>query len=79
MADDTRTAETCSSRAPWNGGKLTDQTRESVTAWIAHGKLPPDGFLFPRRVHQLPHLKTRHYARLVNRWVAMIGLDPAEE
>ena len=58
--------------------ELTDQARESVAAWIAHAKLRPDGFLFPSRVHQLPHLTTRQYARLVNRWVAMVGLDPAD-
>jgi integrase len=56
----------------------TDQTRESVAAWITHAKLRPDGFLFPSRVRQSPHLTTRQYARLVNRWVAMVGLDPAD-
>ena len=39
-----------------------------------------EGFLFPSRVCQSPHLTTRQYARLVNRWVAMVGrgdsLDP---
>jgi integrase len=29
-------------------------------------------------VRQSPHLTTRQYARLVNRWVAMVGLDPAD-
>jgi hypothetical protein len=57
---------------------LTDQTRESVAAWIAHAKLRPDGFLFPSRVHQLPHPTTRQYARLVNRWVAMVGLGACQ-
>ena len=58
--------------------ELTDQTRESVAAWIAHAKLRSEGFLFPSRVRQSPHLTTRQYARLVNRWVAMVGLDPAD-
>jgi len=58
--------------------ELTDQTRESVAAWITHAKLRPEGFLFPSRVRQSPHLTTRQYARLVNRWVAMVGLDPAD-
>jgi len=56
----------------------TDQARESVAAWIAHAKLRSEGFLFPSRVRQSPHLTTRQYARLVNRWVAMVGLDPAD-
>ena len=30
--------------------ELTDQTCESVAAWIAHAKLRPDGFLFPSRM-----------------------------
>ncbi len=54
--------------------ELTDPTRE---AWIARAQLRPDAFLFPSRVHHSPHLTTRQYARLVDRWVAMIGLDPA--
>jgi len=58
--------------------ELTDQTRESVAAWITYAKLRPDRFLFPSRVRQSPHLTTRQYARLVNRWVAMVGLDPAD-
>jgi integrase len=58
--------------------ELTDQTRESVAAWIARAKLRSEGFLFPRRGRQSPHLTTRQYARLVNRWVAMVGLDPAD-
>ena len=58
--------------------ELTDQTRESVAAWITHAELRPEGFLFPSRVRQSPHLTTRQYARLVNRWVAMVGLDPAD-
>jgi hypothetical protein len=33
---------------------LTDQTRESVAAWIAHAKLRLEGFLFPSRVRQSP-------------------------
>jgi len=58
--------------------ELTDQTCESVAAWIGHAKLRPDRFLFPSRVHQSRHLTTRQYARLVNRWVAMVGPDPAD-
>jgi hypothetical protein len=49
--------------------ELTDQTRESVAAWITHANLRPEAFLFPSQVHQSPHLTTRPYARLVNRWV----------
>ena len=58
--------------------ELTDPTRGSVAARITHAKLRPDGFLFPSRVRQSPHLTTHRQARLVNRWVAMVGLDPAD-
>jgi len=50
--------------------ELTDQTRESVAAWIAHAKLRPEGFPFPSRVRQSPHLTTRQHARPVERRVA---------
>ena len=33
--------------------------------------------LFPSRLHGSPHLDTRQYARIVDRWVEEIGLDPA--
>jgi integrase len=58
--------------------ELTDQPSEAVASWIAHAKLPSEGFLFPRRVRQSPHLTTRQHARLVNRRVAMVGRDPAD-
>ena len=56
--------------------ELTEQTRESTQAWIAHQSLDDSGCLFPSRVHGRFHLSTRQYARIVNRWVASIGLDP---
>ena len=56
--------------------EITDETRDSVAAWIAHGKLKPDQYLFPSRLSESPHLSTRQYARLVASWVRSIGLDP---
>ena len=56
--------------------ELTEQTRESTHAWIAHQSLDDGGYLFPSRVHGRLHLSTRQYARIVNRWVESIGLDP---
>jgi len=35
-----------------------------------------DNWLFPSRVRPGEHLKTRQYARLVDRWVSLVGLDP---
>jgi integrase len=55
--------------------EITEQTRESVAAWIRHARLHAANFLFPSRIHDSPHLSTRQYARLVHRWIASIGLD----
>jgi len=56
--------------------ELTEQTRQTVSAWLQ--KSPPDGgpYLFPSRVQRGGHLSTRQYARLLREWVASIGLDP---
>ena len=56
--------------------ELTEQTRESTHAWIEHQSLDDSGYLFPSRVHGHLHLSTRQYARIVNRWVESIRLDP---
>src|SRR5258706_4442912 len=55
--------------------ELTEQTRESVAAWMRQAGLYAADFLFPSRIHDSPHLSTRQYARLVHRWIASIGLD----
>ncbi|GAO36408.1 integrase [Sulfuricella sp. T08] len=57
--------------------EITDQTRDSLSSWIAKAQLKPDQYLFSSRVHASPHITTRQYARLVNKWVTSIGLDPS--
>ena len=56
--------------------ELTDPTRDAVGAWIAKAKLKSDEFLFPSRLRASVHLSTRQYARVVQKWVSSIGLDP---
>jgi integrase len=56
--------------------EITEQTRDSVWAWISQAKLRSDEYLFPSRIHDSPHLSTRQYARIVDSWVKSIGLDP---
>jgi integrase len=56
--------------------ELTEQTRETIAAWIAKAHLKPEQFLFPSRLAGSPHLSTRQYARIVESWVGSIGLDP---
>jgi len=55
--------------------EITEQTRQSVLAWIDRRQLTGNEYLFPSRVSDSPHLSTRQYARIVTNWVESIGLD----
>lgn len=55
--------------------EITEQTRQSVEAWIGARGLKSADYLFPSRLRSSPHLSPRQYARLVHRWIASIGLD----
>jgi integrase len=57
--------------------EITEQTREAVAKWIDHAHLKSEHYPFPSRVHGSPHLSTRQYARIVDKWVREIALDPA--
>ncbi|MEA3275853.1 MAG: tyrosine-type recombinase/integrase [Pseudomonadota bacterium] len=58
--------------------ELTEQTREALQTWIAERNLSGDDFLFPSRVRSSCHISTRQYARIVNGWVSLIGLNPSD-
>lgn len=58
--------------------ELTATTREALQQWIKTAKLKSEDFIFPSRLHKSPHLGTRQYARILERWVLQLGLDPAE-
>lgn len=58
--------------------EITEQTRSAVSEWIKQAKLKSDDYLFPSRIHGSPHITTRQYARIVEKWVASIGLNPAD-
>jgi integrase len=57
--------------------EITDQTRLSVARWITEAGLAADDHLFPSRIKTKLHISTRQYARIVDSWIAEIGLDPA--
>jgi integrase len=57
--------------------EITESTRAALTDWITLSGLVSDDFLFPSRVRSSPHLSTRQYTRIVDSWVAEVGLDPA--
>jgi integrase len=58
--------------------EITESTRVSVMDWIRQAKLKGEDSLFPSRIHDSPHITTRQYARIVEKWVASIGLNPAD-
>ena len=58
--------------------ELTDQTREAVQAWIKEAALSNGDYLFPSRQSGSPHLSARQYARIVKRWIGLMGADPQE-
>ena len=55
--------------------EITEQTRESVSAYLASNKRKSVNWLFPGRRGK--PMTTRQYARLLDRWLAEIGLEPA--
>ena len=57
--------------------EVTEQARRSIAALVEAKRLANDDWLFPSRIRRGWHLSTRQYARLVDKWVAMVGLDPA--
>ncbi|MGL4638082.1 MAG: tyrosine-type recombinase/integrase [Beijerinckiaceae bacterium] len=55
--------------------ELTDPTREALADWIRVRRAVGVDWVFPSRLHAGEHLTTRQYARLVDEWVEMAGLD----
>ena len=57
--------------------ELTEQTRQAIDAYLRLSGRDGGQFLFAGRRDETG-LTTRQYARLVQEWVASIGLDPAK-
>lgn len=57
--------------------EITEQTRIAVANLIRRHYLRSADYLFPSRLANSPHLSTRQYARIVQGWVASIGLNAA--
>jgi integrase len=55
--------------------EITEGTREAITDWLSDCAATGSDYLFPSRISSSPHLSTRQYARIVERWVSEIGLD----
>ena len=57
--------------------ELSEQTRQAVEDYLRAANKKPGEFLFSARTGSRRCLSTRQYARLVARWVTLIGLDLA--
>ncbi|MDJ0626622.1 MAG: tyrosine-type recombinase/integrase [Rhodobacter sp.] len=57
--------------------EVSENTRETIAAWVDRPEMRGCRHLFPSRFHASPHISTRQYARLVRDWVTAIGLDPS--
>lgn len=57
--------------------EITEQARNAVATWVAARKLEGSNWLFPSRVDKTKPMTTRQYGRLVDDWIAAIGLSPA--
>ena len=55
--------------------EITKLTRDSLADYIKLRKLRYDDYLFESRNKKGFHITTRQYARIVKKWVSMIGLD----
>ena len=58
--------------------EMTEQTREAVLSWIRLRGLCQGDYLFPSRIRASRHLSTRQYARILQGWVSLIGLNPRD-
>ena len=58
--------------------EITEQTRDALMAWIRLKGLRSGDPLFPSRKSSGKPMSVRQYARVVDGWVSMIGLDPIE-
>ncbi|WP_375459669.1 tyrosine-type recombinase/integrase [uncultured Enterovirga sp.] len=57
--------------------ELTEPTRDALASWLRLRGLRGSDWLFPSRSRPGDHLTTRQYSRLLDDWVALVGLDPA--
>lgn len=58
--------------------EITEVTRQALSDWIQQAGLENDDFLFKSRINASQHLSTRQYARIVDKWVTQVGLDPED-
>lgn len=57
--------------------EITEQARTALARWVNRRCLENSDWLFPSRVNRRKPMTTRHYGRLLDDWIAEIGLSPA--
>ena len=55
--------------------EIMAETRSTLERWLERRGGTLNDFVFPSRIDYLGHLSTRQYARLVDEWVSVVGLD----
>ena len=58
--------------------EIMAEARKSLLAWLERRKGTLNDFVFPSRVDYMGHIRTRQYARLLDKWVSTVGLDKRE-
>ncbi|TWG52904.1 tyrosine-type recombinase/integrase [Aminobacter sp. J44] len=58
--------------------EITSDVRASLLAWLERRRGSIEDYVFPSRADHTRHMSTRQYARLVDEWLAAIGLRPEE-
>jgi len=58
--------------------EVTDATKDALAHWLAVRRPKGSDWLFPSRTRKGEHVSTRQYSRLVDNWVALVGLNPAD-
>ncbi|RUO77455.1 tyrosine-type recombinase/integrase [Idiomarina seosinensis] len=57
--------------------EITQNTGESIQAWIKKANLSESDFLFKSRVNGSNHISTRQYNRIFHGWIEKLHLDTA--
>ena len=55
--------------------EISEHTRNAVERLVKQLPIEGQGYLFPGRSRNRPHLSTRQYSRIVHSWVESIGLE----
>lgn len=55
--------------------EITQNTGESIMAWVNKAGLKASDYLFKSRIHDAEHISTRQYNRIFHGWIEQLGLD----